>query len=422
MGTILLKNIQLNDSQVDILIRQGIISQILPAGTCILEPSEDAEVLDCTRKAAVPGFINMHTHAGMSLMRGMKEDASFFEWLDALWKVEAKIDAEFVYWATKAAAIEMIRTGTTTFNDHYWYASVSRAMADEMGIRPFMCYISIDKMDPKQTELEKEKCIRMYEEFGKVRDGATFAMSFHAPYSVSEELIKWTADFAERHNLTLQFHLSETAKEVEDCKEAHKGLSPVEYLDRLGILNERCIAAHTLWLSDNDVRILGEHKVNCVHNINSNLKLSSGYRFKYKELREAGANVCIGTDGCASSNNLDMLEAMKTSSFVQKAWREDPTVWPLEEILGCATANGAKALRINSGVIEEGRDADILIVDTDNTFFLSPGPFLANFIYSAHSDCIESVIARGRFIMRNRVIPGEREILDNARKMLVKIM
>jgi 5-methylthioadenosine/S-adenosylhomocysteine deaminase len=144
--------------------------------------------------------------------------------------------------------------------------------------------------------------------------------------------------------------------------------------------------------------------------------------FKYNELRDAGANVCIGTDGCASSNNLDMLEAMKTSAIVQKAWRKDPTVLPLDELISLATTHGAKALSLNTGSIEEGKIADLSIVNTDNSFFLSPAPFLANLIYSAHSDCIESVIAGGEFVMKDRIVKGEEEILANARKQIDKII
>lgn len=135
-------------------------------------------------------------------------------------------------------------------------------------------------------------------------------------------MLVWTAEFARSHGLKMHIHLSETRKEVEDCMAAHGGLSPVEYLDSLGILGPDVIAAHSLHLSDRDVEILGNRKVNCVHNINSNLKLASGYMFGYNELRDAGANICLGTDGCASSNNLDMLETMKTAAMVQKAWRE----------------------------------------------------------------------------------------------------
>ena len=143
--------------------------------------------------------------------------------------------------------------------------------------------------------------------------------------------------------------------------------------------------------------------------------------FRYNELRDAGANVCLGTDGCASSNNLDMLETMKTSAMIQKAWRGDPSAMPLNELVGMATVNASKALGINAGKIEIGALADILVIDTDNYNFMSPGSFEANLIYSAHSDCVSSVICNGRFLMRDRVVPGEKEILAQARKYIDRI-
>jgi 5-methylthioadenosine/S-adenosylhomocysteine deaminase len=178
------------------------------------------------------------------------------------------------------------------------------------------------------------------------------------------------------------------------------------------------IAAHTLWISEKDIEILGERGVTCVHNVNSNLKLASGYRFKYNELRDAGANICLGTDGCASSNNLDMLETMKTSAMIQKAWRDDPTAMPLPEVMKMVTVNGGKALGLELGKLEVGALADILVVDTSGYSFISPGSFEANLVYSAHSDCIDSMIVDGKFVMKNRLVPGEKEILEEARKML----
>ena len=160
----------------------------------------------------------------------------------------------------------------------------------------------------------------------------------------------------------------------------------------------------------------------CVHNVNSNLKLASGYKFLYSELRDAGANICLGTDGCASSNNLDMFETIKTSAMIQKAWRDDPSVMTLSELKDMATVNAGKALGQNIGKIEEGAEADILIIDTENYNFLSPGSFLANMIYAAHSDCVESVICKGKFIMRDRVVPGEKEILAEAKNALKKLL
>lgn len=421
---ILLKNIVCNGTVSDIYIEGSVIARIVTSAgdPCGQIPASGVEVVDCQGKTAMPAFVNMHTHAGMSLMRGIEEDVPLKEWIDRIWEVESHIDGDFVYHATKVACLEMIKSGTVTFNDQYWFPLMARKAAVEMGLRPVISYVVLDHNNKEDAEFQKDECVRTYEESLGWKDGGLFSMAFHAIYSVSEEMMLWSAEFARKHGLKLHIHLSETEKEVRDCMAGHNGLSPVEYLDRLGILGPDVIAAHTLWLSDEDVRILGERKVNCVHNINSNTKLASGYRFRYNELRDAGANVCIGTDGCASSNNLDMLEALKTTALFQKAWRENPKALPLYELISLATSNGADALGLDTGRLEAGMQADICIVNTDSSFFLSPGSFLSNFIYSAHSDCIDSLISMGRFVMRNRKVEGEESILRDARKELGKIM
>lgn len=417
---ILLKNITVKGEMSDILIKDGVISTIRPSSDIVPDNEVDAELVDCTGKTAVPGFVNMHTHAGMSMMRGIGEDISFHEWLKKIWEVESKIDAEFVYHATKVACLEMIKTGTTTFNDHYWHMPMAYKAAQEMGLRSVLAYVICDRNDPQESERQKKQCVEMYESAADWNPSASLAIAIHAIYSVSEPMILWATDFARSKGLKIHIHVSETAKEVEDCMAQH-GCSPVEYLDRLGVLGPDVIAAHTLWLSENDIEILGRRGVSCVHNVNSNLKLASGYRFLYNELRDAGANICLGTDGCASSNNLDMLETMKTSAMIQKAWRNDPSAMPLNELMSMATSNAGKALGLNIGRLEEGALADILIVDTENYNFLSPGTFEANLIYSSHSDCIDSVICDGKFVMRNRVVPGEKEILAEARVVMSKL-
>ena len=421
MGKVLLRNIILNGQASDVLVADGIISKIAPSDS-LFYCADDAEVMDCEGKTALPGFVNMHTHAGMAMMRGVGEDIEFHEWLDRIWEIEKNIDEEYVYHATKVACLEMIKTGTTTFNDQYWYMPMAYRAASEMGLRSVLSYVICDRNDPQESERQKVQCQEMFEASKAWNDTAMFVLSVHAIYSVREPMILWAKDFARANGLKLHIHLSETEKEVEDCKAAHGGMSPVEYLDSLGVLGPDVIAAHTLWLSDKDVEILGKRGVTCVHNVNSNLKLASGYRFRYNELRDAGANVCLGTDGCGSSNNLDMLETMKTSAIIQKAWREDSSAMPINELLAMATANPAKALGLNLGKLEEGALADIIIIDTDSYHFMSPGNFEANLIYSAHSDCVDSVICNGRFVMKNRVVPGEKEILAQAKKYLNKIL
>ena len=419
MGLILLKNIRVNGVEQDVLIEGNRISKLDCHG---IEAPQEVEIMDCTGKVALPGFVNMHTHAGMALMRGIGEDIGFHEWLARIWDVEKNLDEDYVYHATKVACLEMIKTGTTTFNDHYWYMPMAYKAAMEMGIRPVLSYVICDRNDPEESERQKVQCIEMCELSKSWSDMATLVISVHAIYSVSEPMILWAVQFARERGLKIHIHLSETEKEIHDCKALHGGMSPVEYLDSLGVLGPDVIAAHTLWLSPEDIEILGKRGVTCVHNVNSNLKLSSGYRFLYNELKAAGANICLGTDGCASSNNLDMLETMKTSAMIQKAWRKDASVMPLADILAMATENAGKGLGLNIGKVEEGAEADLLIIDTDSYCFLSPGSFLANLIYSAHSDCVDSVICQGRFVMKNRVVPGEKEILENARAILKKIL
>jgi len=423
MAAILLKDITIDGQQKDVLIKNGIFERIEDAGSCISwELSGDLEIMDCSNKVAVPGFVNMHTHSPMTLMRGLGEDMVFHEWLQKIWDVEAKIDREYVYWASMVACLEMIKTGTTTFNDHYWHFESSIRAARDMGLRIATGYDIMDKCNPEEGKRQKLQCEEKSALYlGRDDSNVIYQLALHAIYSSSEEMIIWANEFAAKNNIKLHIHLSETRKEVADCKAAHGGLSPVQYLDKLGVLSPRLIAAHTLWVDDEDIELLAERGVHCVHNINSNTKLASGYRFRYNEMRDAGINLCIGTDGCASSNNLDILEAMKTAALFQKSWRDDPKAMPLRELMGMATINGAKALGINSGRIEKGAIADMSIVNTDNSFFLSSGSFLANFVYSAHSDCIDSVICNGRFLMRNREVEKEKEILAEARKVLSKI-
>lgn len=418
MKSILLNNVTLGGVCSDILISDDKIAAIGECGS--FEFPQDAEVVECSGKTAVPGFINMHTHAGMAMMRGVGEDISFHAWLDRIWEVEKNLSEEYVYHATKVACLEMVKTGTTTFNDQYWFMPMAYKAAIELGIRPSLSYVVLDRNDPEESERQKVQCQQMYEWAAKWGNEALFMISIHAIYSVREEMIVWAADFARSHGLKIHVHVSETRKEVEDCLAQH-GMSPVEYLDKLGILGPDVIAAHTLWLSDKDVEILGRRGVTCVHNVNSNLKLASGYKFMYNELRDAGANICLGTDGCASSNNLDMLETMKTAAMIQKAWRNDPSAMPLDELMAMTTSNAAKALGIDAGRIEVGALADILLVDTDSYHFLSPGSFEANLVYSAHSDSIDSVICGGRFVMKNRIVPEEKEILAEAKKFLNRI-
>ena len=418
MNRILLKDIYLNGDIKNILIEGKVISAI--SDSIDTDGLDNLEVVDCKGKAAIPGFINMHTHSGMTLMRGFNEDSSLMDWLQDVWRIEPRLDDELLYWGTKLACVEMIKTGTTCFLDQYWRVDVTSRAVAEMGIRSVQAHVALDMKDESKSDFIKSEFERIYKDSQNWDELNTLCVGIHAPYSVSDSLIKWCSNFAREKGLKVHIHVSETAKENADSVELN-GCSPFEHLEKLGVLGPEVIAAHCVWLSNNDMDIMAKYGVTPVHNINSNLKLSSGYKFLYNELKERGVNVTLGTDGNGSSNNLDMRETMKTAALLQKGWREDPTALPLNELMDMATVNGAKALGIDAGEIKVGKLADINIIDIDNYAFTPNINFLSNLVYSANSSCVESVICNGKFVMKNRVVEGEKEILEKVNSIYKKL-
>ena len=417
MESLLIKSVEFEGCTKDILINGNLIEKI---GENIDAPA--STIIDGAGKAAIPGLVNMHTHAAMTLMRGAGEDILFEEWIyKKIWPIEKRIDGELVYWGTKLACLEMLKTGTTCFNDQYWYLDEAVKAVSEMGLRSVQSYVIIDHYDSSKWQQVKDECRKAYEDSLKWAPINKFAVGIHSPYSVSEELLVWGAEFARENGLLIHTHISETATEVENSMVKH-GVSPVKFLDGLGVLGPNVISAHTLWVDEEDIDILAKRGVTVVHNINSNLKLASGYRFPYKEYVKAGVPVTLGTDGCASSNNLDILEVMKTSAIVQKAWRKDPTIMPLNELMDMATINGANALGLNTGKIEEGRLADILLIDKNQYAFVPDIDFYANLIYSANSSSVDTVICDGKVVMEGRKVAGEQEIISNVKRLYNKLI
>lgn len=410
MDRLLIKNAVLDGRRTDIYVENG---KIVSVGNCT--QFEADKTIDANGMRALPGFVNMHTHAAMTLMRGVEEDLPLAAWLKRIWKIEESLDEESIYWGTRLACLEMLKSGTTAFNDQYWMPDVAVKAVNDSGLRSWNSYVCMDHGSPERAARERDELEQTYEKSREWGPMCSFTVGCHSTYEVSREMLEWCRDFAVKYGLKLHIHVSETRAEVENCRSRY-GMSPVKYLDSLGMLGPHLIAAHTLWLDEEDVELLGKHHVNVVHNINSNLKIASGYRFLYNELAAAGANVTLGTDGCASSNNLDMLEAMKTAAMVQKAWRADPKVMPLNELLDIATINGAKALGLESGRIEAGKQADILLVNVRKSTFVPEINFLSNFVYSGHSDAIDTVICAGRVLMEGRRVKDEDEILDSAGK------
>lgn len=290
-----------------------------------------------------------------------------------------------------------------------------------MGIRGNYSYVFLDNFDREKARKCIKECEENYEISSNWGTLSRFDIAVHADYTVSESSIRWAIDFARSHNLKFHIHLSETEHEVlED--ENKLGMSPVQHFESLGALGPDVIAAHCVWISENDIRVLGRRGVSVVHNINSNLKLSSGYKFKYEELKAAGANVCLGTDGAASNNNLDMLESIKTMALLQKAWRKRPDAMPLKDLMDISTYNGAKALGIKTGKVEEGYLADLVLIDAHSSAFVPDFNFIANLFYAANSSCVDTVICNGKVIMRDRKVDGEDEILHRSEELAEKLI
>jgi 5-methylthioadenosine/S-adenosylhomocysteine deaminase len=417
MTSILIKNVWLERDTTDIFIEGNTIGKI---GKNLNVQAQ--QTIDGTRKAAIPGLINGHGHAAMTLFRGWGDDLPLEQWLyDRIWPREAKMTEEDVYWGVKLACLEMIKTGATCSNDMYAVFNATAQAASDMGLRMVAAPTIWDFFDEKNTENIKKQTLQGLHDAQKYSSRITFAAAPHAIYTVSAKLLQWTHDFAHDNNLLIHLHLAESRTEHDNAVQQF-GLSPVRYLHKLGILSPRLILAHCVWLDDDEVKLLADHEVSVVHNPNSNLKMASGYQFKYQEMKEAGITIGLGTDGCASSNNLDMIEAMKTASLLQKAWRYDPTLFPAQEALDCATVNGAKMLRLHTGKIEPGRLADLCLIDLNETAFTPNFDFVSNLVYAANGQYVDTVICDGRVLMHHRRVEGEQEILDRAAKAAHRLM
>ena len=412
--SILIKNVLHEDTITDVLIEGNRIARIAPH----LPTPEGAEVIDGTDKAVIPGFINTHTHAAMTLFRGYGDDLPLMEWLeDYIWPVEAKMTAHDVYVGARLACLEMLRSGTTCFLDMYMHPLETARAVEELGLRAHLSYTLFDQGGAERAALDRKRSYEYYEAFKAFSDRITFTLGPHAIYTVSGEQLQFCHKFAVEHNVKINLHLAETKGEVDECVRQH-GLTPVRYLEKLGILSEHLIVAHVVWVDDEEMDLLAKHRVSVVHNPASNMKLCSGYTFKYEEMKKRGIRLGIGTDGCSSSNNLDMVIAMKLASLLGKAWRFSPTATKAADIYHSATIGGAEILEIPAGRIAEGMLADLSLVDLNVPELVPLNSLTSNLVYATSgSSCIDTVIIDGIIRMRDRYIPGQEEIIAEAREV-----
>jgi 5-methylthioadenosine/S-adenosylhomocysteine deaminase len=376
----------------------------------------DAETrIDGRGLLLMPGLVNTHTHAAMTLLRGYADDMPLQEWLGTkIWPLEARLTGEDVYWGTKLACLEMIRSGTVAFNDMYFFMEEAARAAGEMGLRATLSHGFIDLGDPEKRHKEMratERFVAFVKGLGNQRIQA--AVGPHAPYTVSPEALRWCADFARQEGIGIHVHLSETEQEVRNCIAAH-GKRPAAHLDACGCLTDRTVAAHCCWLDRDEVALLAARGTSPSHNPTSNMKLAVNRAMPYPWMKEARVNVTLGTDGCASNNSLDMFGAMKDAALLQKfAWNTQ-TALPAPEALHMATAAGARALGIPSGRIGEGDPADLVLVNLRAPPMIPLHSEESNLVYSATGSLADTVICDGRVLMLHGVVPGGEDILARA--------
>ena len=406
--SILIKDVQL----------EGDVTQIYIEGNRIAEIGKRREadtVLDGKGRIALPGLVNLHTHAAMSLFRGYGDDMDLATWLETrIWPAEARLTPDDVYWGTKLACLEMIKSGTTTFNDMYFHADQAAKATKEMGLRAFLAEGIVDLNDPERAAKQLRAADAATRKIESLRtERITAVLGPHAIYTVSKDSLLRIRELADKTGTLIHLHLSETKREVDDCL-AENEMRPAKYLDSIGFLAKDVIAAHGCWLDAGEIEILAHTGTRVAHCPVSNMKLAAGQAMPYVAMKETGLVMGLGTDGAASNNNLDMFETMKVAALLQKHAHGDPKVLPAREAFELATLGGARALGADAGIIGVGRLADLILIDPRRAEFTPRHDDVSNWVYSAHGNIVDTLICDGQVLMRGRRVKGEADILEKA--------
>lgn len=427
---------------IDTLIHAGWIIPIEPANTVLTDhslaihdgkildllPTSEAQqkyqasnVFDRRHHVITPGFVNAHTHAAMNLMRGLSDDLPLMTWLnDHIWPAEGAImSANYVFDGTRHALAEMIRSGTTCFNDMYFFPDQAAHAASTAGMRAMVGMIVIDFPSAWATDTADyfRKGQEVHDTF---RQDPLISTCFapHAPYTVSDEPLKQIATQAEELDIPIHIHLHETAFEVEESVN-NKNERPINRLKRLGLLSPRLIAVHMTQLTDVDIELASKYNINIVHCPESNMKLASGF-CPIQMLDDAGVNVALGTDGAASNNDLDMISEMRTAAFIAKGHTRQADAIPAFKALQMATLNGAKALGLDDkiGSLVIGKYADIAAIDLNRIETQPVYDPISQLVYSSGRDQVTDVWVAGKQLLDRRVLTtlDESEILKKSRE------
>jgi 5-methylthioadenosine/S-adenosylhomocysteine deaminase len=399
------ENLLLDGKTVDIAVEGGVIASIVPRG----EPSPEPP------RPVAPAFYNGHTHLAMNLLRGFADDLELMPWLqEHIWPAEAHLTDEIVYHGARLAILEMIRSGTVFANDMYWFAPAVARAAEEMGVRCAVSMQTIETGGPGRNDPKNVAANKALEGLPRDSSARVFAtLAPHAIYTVCGETLKAIADRARAEDTFIHMHVAETRFEVETCMKEHGGLTPIAYLNGLGLLGPKTVMAHCVHLTDDDVKIIADSGAVVVENQQSNMKLVSGL-FPYR--RTEACRVILGTDGASSNNALSMFAEMKSAALCAKIESGDPTCAPAAEVYRRATRGGAQAFCLDAGEVREGAAADFIILDPDAIPLVPGFNSASDLVYAADPGCVDAVVCAGRVLMEHGVVPGEREIVSAARE------
>lgn len=373
-----------------------------------LKPVPKDDIIDCKRKVLIPGLINTHTHLSMTLFRGYADDLELQEWLEKkIWPLEKRLTGDMCYYGALLGSLEMTRTGTTCLVDMYFHMEKVADAVEESGLRAILSYGVIDPVDGKGKGRERRNTTEFLQHIKSMNQPRIeFAVGPHAPYSCSSETLLWSRELAEKHDALVNIHIAETRGEQAQF-EREKGVRVAEYLDKIGFLCDRVLAAHSVWLTKSEVRLFGKRGVRVAHCPVSNMKLAGGGVAPVPEMWEAGVPVGLGTDGPASNNSLDMFDTMKICALVHKAHRWDPTVANAQRVLDMATIEGARSIRKEKeiGSIEIGKRADLVLVDLKDPNMVpihGKETVVSDLVYSANGYNADTTIVDGRVLMLRR--------------------
>ena len=383
------------------------------------------EVIDANGGIIMPGLINTHTHAAMTLFRGLADDLPLMNWLNEhIFPAEALLDADKVQTGTLLGCAEMLLSGTTCFCDMYLFEDAVAQAAHRAGMRAVVGEVLYDFPSPNYGSIEKgfeytRNLIDTWQDDPLV----TIAVEPHSPYLCAPDLLTEAADIARENDLPLVIHLAETRKEVHDLQERY-GSTPVQHLANLGLLAANLLACHCVVLSEGDMDLLAEHDVKVSHNPESNMKLASGVS-PVTELIARGVCTGLGTDGCSSNNNLDLFAEMDTAAKLHKAFRLDPTVMNAARVLRMATIDGARALGLEAitGSLETGKKADIIIIDTHQPHLTPMFHPTSHLVYAVGGGDVQTTIVNGRLLMKDRQLlhMDVNKVMADARQIATEI-